>query len=389
MKGLTSENSSFSSVFLKVVLIALAILLFLFSIDLVISALSNAVGFINQNLLSSALDPFVGLFLGLLVTAIIQSSSTTTTMVVALVASGTISLQEAVPVIMGANIGTTLTSTIVALGFISNKRTFRRAVAVGTMHDFYNIILVIILFPLEYRYGVLSNASIFFCDLIFGNELPANHKLIEGGLNNGLSHSVMTWIDNSVLTLCISLLLLFVSIKLLTQIIKKTIIGESKSKLSSFVFDKPFKSFSWGVLLTAAIQSSSVTTSILVPLAATDKIKVKSAFPFIIGANLGTTLTALIAAGFRSEAAATIAIAHLLFNMSGALLFMFIPVLRQSMMDLVKRFSFAVAKFRIIGLTYIIVMFFLLPFLLISLGKREKVAKLRSPNYSIERTKGG
>ena len=243
-----------------------------------------------------------------------------------------------------------------------------------------------ILFPLEYRYGALSKASIFFNDLIFGNKQSAVVVHSEKLLDQGLTDNLVAWIDNSILVLSLSLLLLFISIKLLTYLIKKTIIGESKNKLGSFVFDKPFKSFSWGVLLTAAIQSSSVTTSILVPLAATDKIKLKSAFPFIIGANMGTTITAIIAAGFRSEVAATIAIAHLLFNMFGAILFMSIPMLRQLLVDIVKRFSYAVSKFRVIGLAYIIIMFFLLPFLLISLGKKERIAKLRVQNYSIEKS---
>ncbi|WP_339610037.1 Na/Pi symporter, partial [uncultured Roseivirga sp.] len=169
MKGVTFEDSIFSTMIAKVALIVLAVLFFFVSIDLVITALSGSLNFINENLLSTALNPFVGLFLGLLVTAIIQSSSTTSTMVVALVASGTLSLEEAVPIIMGANVGTTLTSTIVALGFISNKRAFRRAVAVGTIHDFYNIILVLILFPLEHYYGFLSGISFYFSELLYGS----------------------------------------------------------------------------------------------------------------------------------------------------------------------------------------------------------------------------
>ncbi|WP_323757589.1 Na/Pi symporter [Roseivirga sp.] len=372
MKGVTFEDSIFSTIVAKVTLIILAVLFFLMSIDLVITALSGSLNFINENLLSNALNPFVGLFLGLLVTAIIQSSSTTSTMVVALVASGTLSLGEAVPIIMGANIGTTLTSTIVALGFISNKRAFRRAVAVGTIHDFYNIILVLILFPLEYYYGVLSRVSFYFSELLYGKSVSESSAFTDTVLGSGLTNQFVLWVNNSVLILIISFALLFASIKLLTWIIKRTIIGESESRLQSFVFGKPIKSFSWGVLLTAAIQSSSVTTSILVPLAAADKIKLNNAFTFIIGANVGTTLTALIAAGFRSEAAATIAIAHLLFNLTGAVIFMSLPVFRKLLVHFVKEFSYAVARYRLIGLTYIIVTFFLLPFLLISLNKNVK-----------------
>jgi sodium-dependent phosphate cotransporter len=123
------------------------------------------------------------------------------------------------------------------------------------------------------------------------------------------------------------------------------------------------------VLITSAIQSSSVTTSLLVPLVATRKIRLTNAFPFIIGANLGTTLTALIAASFSSETAMSIAIAHLLFNLSGALLFMLSARLRTSFVSLIGKFSLVLTRKRLVGLAYVIITFFLLPFLLISIHK--------------------
>src|SRR5688572_32986229 len=87
---------------------------------------------VAETILLATSNPFTGLFIGLLITAMLQSSSTTTALVVALVASGSITLQSAVPIIMGANVGTTITSTIVSLGFINKKKEFRRAVAAGT-----------------------------------------------------------------------------------------------------------------------------------------------------------------------------------------------------------------------------------------------------------------
>ncbi|MFN7259310.1 MAG: Na/Pi symporter, partial [Cyclobacteriaceae bacterium] len=106
-----------------------ALLVFLFSLDLMIASLQQLGKVATETILLATSNPFTGLFIGLLVTAIIQSSSATTSMVVALVASGSISLQAAIPIIMGANIGTTITSTIVSLGFITKKKEFRRAVA--------------------------------------------------------------------------------------------------------------------------------------------------------------------------------------------------------------------------------------------------------------------
>jgi len=133
--------------------------MFLFSLDLMVSSLQHLGKLATETILLATSNPFTGLFIGLLVAAMLQSSSATTSMIVALVASGSITLQSAVPIIMGANVGTTITSTIVSLGFINKKKEFRRAVAAGTYHDFFNILTVIVLFPLEYYYEFLSTVS--------------------------------------------------------------------------------------------------------------------------------------------------------------------------------------------------------------------------------------
>lgn len=369
MEEIVTDRNKQLSVAKTLVRIILTLVFFLFCIRLMVTSLGGFAEIFEQNILSSSLDPFIGLFIGLLVTAIIQSSSTTSTMVVALVATSTLTIEEAIPVIMGANIGTTLTSTIVALGFISDKVAFRKAVSAGVIHDLYNIILVIILFPLEYYYGFLSGVSIELRELIFGAQSTESVEGWKWFLDFGITDSIANIIQNKVILILLSFVLLFVSIKLLTSIIQKTIIGDSKNRLRKFVFQNPTKSFGWGVLITSAIQSSSVSTSLLVPLVATKKVRLVNALPFIIGANLGTTLTALIAASFSSDTAMSIAIAHLLFNLSGAVLFMMSSQLRQTLVNFTKRFSIVMARKRVIGLLYVIVTFFLLPFILISVHK--------------------
>lgn len=351
--------------------IFLALVFFLFCIKLMVASLGMFAGGFQENILSSALDPFIGLFIGLLATAIIQSSSTTSTMVVAMVATGTLTLGEAIPVIMGANVGTSLTSSIVALGFISDKGAFRKAVSAGIIHDFFNIMMVLILFPLEYYYGFLSKISIYLQRIIFGDGVIESTGDWKWFFDLGIADRISGLVQNDVIVMILSFVLLFVSIKLLTSIIRKTVIGDSQNKLRKFVFQKPIKSFGWGVLITSAIQSSSVSTSLLVPLVATKKIRLINAFPFIIGANLGTTLTALIAASFSSETAMSIAIAHLLFNLTGALLFMLFAGFREGMVSFTKKFSNVITRKRVIGLAYVIVTFFLLPFILISIHKTD------------------
>jgi sodium-dependent phosphate cotransporter len=150
-----------------------ALLIFLFALELMLSSLQFLGKTAAETIILATSNPFTALFIGLLITAIIQSSTATTSMTVALVASGSLTLESAVPIIMGANVGTTITSTIVSLGFLPKKKEFRRAVAAGTYHDFFNILTVFILFPLEYYFQFLSHLSQEIATTFF--KLPIGH----------------------------------------------------------------------------------------------------------------------------------------------------------------------------------------------------------------------
>ena len=93
----------------------------------------SSLGFLSKEslnlLFTYTSNPFVGLFIGLLMTAVLQSSSTTTAMIVAVVASGNLDLYSAIPMVMGANIGTTITSDLVSLSFVAKRSEFRRAIS--------------------------------------------------------------------------------------------------------------------------------------------------------------------------------------------------------------------------------------------------------------------
>ena len=353
--------------------IGLSLFLFLFSLRLLVSSLDLFADYFQANFLGYLHNPFIGLFIGLLVTAVIQSSSTTSTMVLAFMAAGALEIQDAVPIIMGANIGTTLTSTIVALGFISDSKEFRKAISAGIIHDLFNISMVLVLFPLEYYYGLLSKVSLNFQDQIIGFKGMTDTSSLNFGIDLGLVDFVSNLIPGDFFKIVFALLSLYISIKLLTRVIQQTIIGGSKNILRRYIFEKPFKSFGWGLFFTAAIQSSSVSTSLIVPLVATSKVRLKNAFPFILGANLGTTITALLAGIFSSEAALSIALFHLIFNLVGVVLFMASGSLRRVFVDFTKNLSATITRKRFIGLAYVLVTFFLLPFILISMHKNERV----------------
>lgn len=354
----------------KAVIVLLAILLFLLSLDIMGNSFLSLRQTAAETILSVTANPFVGLFIGLLLTAIIQSSSTSTAMIVALVGSGALSLSSAVPIVMGANIGTTLTSTIVSLSFITRKREFRKAISAGSIHDIYNIILTIILFPLEYYYQFLSLMSSTLAAWLL--DISSDSR-VAGEVADTEHWSIGAYltevVDNSWVLVLLSFVLLFAAIKIMSQIIYSSLIGTSKDRMQDYIFNNPYKSFAWGSVLTAAVQSSSITTSLMVPLVATGKVSLQKSFPFIIGANIGTTVTALIAALFKSEAAISIALVHFLFNSFGVLLFLPYKPLRRIPGLLAGRFGRLTQRNRLIGFLYIVLMFFLLPFLLIYLNR--------------------
>lgn len=335
--------------------------------------------FANE-LVSVTTNPFISLFIGMLATAIIQSSSTTTTMIVGLVASGSIGVPEAAPMIMGANIGTSVTSTIVSLGHIGDRDEYPKAVAAATVHDFFNIITVSVLFTLEVTTGILSSSAQSMADFFYSTAG-------EGGKTKGIldytTKAFAKWIigltategypgGSPFITLPIALGLLFFSLRGLTKSLKDLIIGRVEKNLNKYVFGNGLKAILWGFGITTAVQSSSVTSSLMVPMVASEKITLRKAFPFLMGANIGTTTTALIAAfflGSQSTDALAIAFVHFFFNAIGVLILYPIPIVREIPVFLATGLGNLTLKNRLIGIIYVVVVFFIIPGILIFLTR--------------------
>ncbi|WP_420581081.1 Na/Pi symporter [Reichenbachiella sp.] len=368
MEGNTNQKQL--SVIQFILSISIALFVFLWSLDLMTSTFHVIGNETVIKILSITSNPFISLFIGLFITAVIQSSSTSTSLIVAVVASGGMTLENAVPMIMGANIGTTLTSTIVSLSYITDNKEFKNAIATGVMHDFFNIMTVMILFPLEYYYHLLSRLSTSVASVFNLSAVPTK---IDQDLNSGLFDLINGFLIESInykiILVLIACATLFASIKIISKIISKRMIGASDEKFQEVFFKHTLNSFGLGTMLTAGIQSSSITTSIIVPLGATGKIHHNKIFPYIVGANIGTTITALIAAFNKSEAALSIALVHFLFNFIGTLIFLLIPYLKQLPIQYARKFGLMTMQYRVIGFFYILFVFFILPLALIFLNK--------------------
>lgn len=366
----TTQVKLKQSKILTAVFLLFGLLLFMFSIDLLTLSMIRLNNDLVEELLQATHNPFIGLFVGLLMTALVQSSSTVTAMIVAVVASGTLTLGQAVPLVMGANIGTTITSTLVAFSFFMKPGEFKRALSAGVLHDILNILTVTILFPLEFYFGFLSKIATKLTISIF----DANNTLDTAYTYNVLFTRPLTnWLygllDMPIVTLVVSVGLLLLSIKFLSSAVLDTFISKDVKNLNKHIFKDPFIGFLYGLFATSAIQSSTVTTSLVVPAVANRKVSLFKVFPFIIGANIGTTVTAAIAAIYKTEAAISLAIVHFLFNLIGALIFLPFKSLRYIPVRLAIFLGTKSADSRWLGLAYILLTFFIIPFLLIYFNK--------------------
>ena len=121
-----------------------------------------------HSMFAFAANPWVGLSVGVLGTVLIQSSTTTTAIAVTAVGAGALPIRGAIPIILGANVGTTVTTTLVALTFIGSRTEFRRALAASTIHDFYNLLALLIFFPLELIWHPLERISGALTNALYG-----------------------------------------------------------------------------------------------------------------------------------------------------------------------------------------------------------------------------
>ena len=366
-----SPNFNPSELAFKIGQLLLVLFMFLVALNLMSGSFKLFGKGFAEDLVNMTANPFLSLFVGMLATAIIQSSSTSTTLIVALVASGELSLVGAVPMIMGANIGTSVTSTIVSLGHITNRNEYQRAVAGASVHDFFNIITVIILFTLEITTGILSSSSAWLAEAIGPQEGEKMGSVIFFVKDSAKGIMAMLG-NNPYLILPIGLIALFFSLQFLSKILRSLLVGKIEQNMNKYIFDRPIMSLVTGLGSTIAVQSSSVTTSLMVPLVAMDKITLERAFPFLMGANIGTTTTALMAAmvmgGDAANAALACAFAHLLFNLFGVFILFPIRQVRNIPIKLAEGLGSLTLKNRLYGVGYVVVVFFVLPFILISLS---------------------
>ena len=254
--------------------------LFLFGMNIMGDALEKRAGGTLQSVLSKITSSkWKGLLLGMVITAVIQSSSATTVMVVGFVNSGIMALRQAINVIMGANIGTTVTSWLLSLTGIEGDNIFVQLLKPSSFTPILALIgIVCYMFLKSSTSKDIGQILMGFAVLMFGMET--------------MSDAVAPLKD----------------------------VPEFQNIL--LMFTNPILGVIAGAVLTAVIQSSSASVGILQALCATGKITFSSAIPIIMGQNIGTCVTALISSVGANKGAKRAAVVHLVFNIGGTIIWL-------------------------------------------------------------------
>ncbi|CAL8121936.1 unnamed protein product [Orchesella dallaii] len=397
-------------------------------------------------------NPIVGVMIGVLTTVLVQSSSTSTSIIVGMVAAGFMDVKLAIPPIMGCNIGTSITSTIVSFTQAGDRDQFRRAFAGATVLDMFNWITVIVLLPVEVITGYLYYASKATVDLIISDsqsgsdiqilsvitnpfvdlivqlndtvlecwatpnctdaddaslikefcktakteivvhERVVNHNgkeilnirdvatqedlqrcdFLFAGTNMSDAAAGAIILVTSLFVLCFCLIMI---VKVLNSVLKGHVSTVIKHTLNADIPYVPwitgYLAILIGAVMTFLVQSSSVFTSALTPLVGMGVISLSRVYPLTLGANIGTTTTAVLAAmaaeGKSLYPSLQIAACHFFFNITGVLLFYPVPFLRFPI-RMAKVLGNITAKYRWFAVFYLVGMFAILPLVFISLS---------------------
>ena len=264
---------------LKIITLLGGLALFLFGMDVMGKALQRQAGGKLQTILAKMSSNVVkGFFLGLAVTAVIQSSSATTVMVVGFVNSGIMTLHQAVGVIMGSNIGTTVTSWMLSLSGLEGSSFIIQLFKPATLAPLIGVVgIVLFMFTKSEKKQGVGTIMLGFMALMTGMDIMGDAMAF---LKNE------AWFGNLMIS-----------------------------------FSNPILGILFGAALTAVIQSSSASIGILQGLCVTGQVTFGAAIPIILGQNIGTSVTTMMGAIGATRNARRTAIVHLLFNVVGVLIF--------------------------------------------------------------------
>jgi sodium-dependent phosphate cotransporter len=255
-----------------------------------------------------------------------------------------------------------VTNTLVSLGHVARGREFRRAFAASTIHDFFNILAVAILFPLQLTTNVVGAAAQWLAgafEQVGGLTFASPLKLVTGPAVTSIAELSE---GHPWALLALSLVMMFGSLRYLVVTLKRLVLGRVEGFFDETLFGNATRAMAFGLVVTVLVQSSSITTSLAVPLAGAGIVTLTQIFPYTLGANIGTTVTAMLAALAVGElSCVTVAFAHFLFNVMGVLIIWPIPAIRRIPVRMARNLADVATTHHWLALAYVLVTFFVIP----------------------------
>lgn len=404
---------------------------FMFALKLMGNSAKVLTGCTASTFFASSTNPVSGVIIGMVATMLLDSSSTTTAIIVSL--TGTVlTLDQAIYMVMGCNVGTTFTGQLVALSRIGNKDQLERVFAGACVHDMFNYFSVVIFLPLEVLTGYLAWLTGL---MVSGAEADGGGEEWEGPAkkivepladrviksNSGLIKKVAlgeatceegggfypiicepgeptaatcsqtgliscdkttnncplmfsenaTYEDDKVsggVMLFLAICLLFICLAGLVMILSKLMNAISHRVIYKATSLNGYALIVIGTGITMLMQSSSVTTSALLPLVGVGAIRLEQLYPLALGANVGTTITALMAAMVTEGILPLqVALVHLMYNVSGIVLMYPIPMTRIPIFS-AKFFGRMTRIWRGFPCLYVVFFFVLVPLIVLGIS---------------------
>ena len=303
-------------------------------------------------------------------------------MIVALVAAPEhpLPLANAIPMVMGANIGTTVTATVVSLAHLGRRDEFERAFPVAICHDTFNYFSVLVLLPFELATGYLRQAAVWLAGTLGGVGGVAYESPLDAALSAGFAPFVALAgavfavpQGQAVFLIAVSGLFIFFALFLLVKVLRTALHTRVESTVNDALGRSAVLAMLIGAAVTVMVQSSSITTSVLVPLGGAGLLRLEQAFPVTIGANIGTTVTALLAAlavsGPHAAEGLQIALVHLLFNLSGLAIIYPVRQIRRVPLDVARGVTRLALRSRKLTVVWVALLFYGLPSLCIAIAR--------------------
>ena len=432
------DGQEWAMIFLGLFGVIFFLFWFLVGLDLLGTGAKVMSGCKAGELFGDDTNPIAGLMIGILATVLLQSSSITTSIIVSLVGSA-INVDQGIFMIMGANIGTSVTNTIVAMGQMGDGDQLERAFAGATVHDMFNFMTVGVLLPVEVVTGYLKSLT----KAMVKNANPRDDDKWEGPVkklvepigvhvikeNKAVTKAIAKGeaecesfypitcdpaIDPPTYKSCdgkfgliacdkeagcpafflpeasaeddkvsggvvffIGIMMIFFCLIGMVTILQKMLLGMSTRIVYKATDINGYVAIAIGAAITVVVQSSSITTSTLTPLVGMGALRLEQMLPLTLGANIGTTVTGLMSALVSdSVKSLQVALAHLMFNVTGIIIFYPIPYLRNIPLYAARRLGKATRVWRGFPIVYIAIMFVLVPLFFLALSSLfEKEAK--------------